>query len=191
MDGKFGRVLAWLWSGFVGIGAVGFAIQGHSGAAALAFVSAIAACPLIFDRLAARGVNIPRIARWFVGIVAIFAAGSQMPKPAQRNTPETSQVAPADPSVAMWADFDETWAVSQCDQLVAATAVNRGSVDTAWRWSVFKDNDKGQATIERDFDAQNAIGGTISSRYRCVVDRTGRRVLSLSIRELSGWRKLM
>lgn len=191
MGGKFGRVLAWLWTGFVGIGAVGIAAQGHGGAAALAMVSALAACPLIFDKLAGRGVNFPRIARWAVGIVAIFAAGSQIPKPPERTAPETAQAAPADPAVAMWADFDETWAVSQCDQLVTATAVNRGSVDTAWRWSVFKDNDKRQATIERDFDAQNAMGGTISSRYRCVVDRTGRRVLSLSIRELSGWRKLM
>lgn len=191
MSGKFGRVLAWTWTGFAGIGAMGFATQGHNGASALTFVSAVAACPLLFDKLSASGVNVPRLVRWAIGIAAFISAGSQLPKPATPPTSEATKAAPSDPVAAMWADFDETWAVSQCDQLVTATAVNRGSVDTAWRWSVARNNEKGEATIERDFDAQNAMGGTISSRYRCVVDRTGRRVINLSIRELSGWRKVM
>jgi hypothetical protein len=191
MSAKFGRALAWTWTGFAGIGAMGFATQGHSGASALTFVSAIAACPLVFDKLSASNFSVPRTIRWVVGIAALIGAGSQLPKPAAAPMTEATKTAPTDSTVAMWADFDETWAVSQCDQLVTATAVNRGSVDTAWRWSVARNNEKGEATIERDFDAQNAMGGTISSRYRCVVDRTGRRVISLSIRELSGWRKLI
>jgi hypothetical protein len=95
------------------------------------------------------------------------------------------------PRSARWKDFKEADAVSQCDILIMRTAVNRSSVDTAWGWDTFKDDDTGHVTIERDYDAQNAFGATISSRYRCIFDADTKRVIGLSIREVTGWRKLL
>lgn len=192
MNSKFSSVVAWAWTLFVGIGSIGLGAQSHMAAAGLGLLSAAAACPPIWRALAASGFKVPVSLRWVAGIAAMIGAGTLMPhQPRRADAPDAAVSAKADPSASIWEDFDETTAVTMCDQMVTATAVNRGSVDTAWRWNVSKDNTHGRATIERDFDAKNAMGGTISSRYRCVVDRTGSRVLGLSIRELDGWRKLI
>lgn len=192
MNSKFSSVVAWAWTLFIGIGSIGIAAQGHFAAAGLGLLSAAAACPPIWRALKASGFKVPVSLRWVAGFAAMVGAGALMPQqPRHAVAPSAADSAKADPAASMWGDFDETTAVTLCDQMVTATAVNRGSVDTAWRWTVSKDNIHGRATIERDFDAQNAMGGTISSRYRCVVGRTGKEVSSLSIRELGGWRKIM
>lgn len=109
-------------------------------------------------------------------------------KPEERATAASLPIAL--PRSARWKDFKEADAVSQCDILIMRTAVNRSSVDTAWGWDTFKDDETGHVTIERDFDAQNAFGGTISSRYRCIFDADAKQVIGLSVREVAGWRKL-
>lgn len=93
----------------------------------------------------------------------------------------------ARPQSARWEDFDEAVAISQCDQIVSTVAINRGSVDFAWRWDTERNPDTGIVTFQRDFDAQNAMGGTISSRYHCEVNADRGRVTKLMIRELDGW----
>jgi hypothetical protein len=97
----------------------------------------------------------------------------------------------ARPQSARWENFDEAVAISQCDQIVSTVAINRGSVDFAWRWDTELNADTGVVTFQRDFDAQNAVGGTISSRYHCEVDADRGRVTKLMIRELDGWRTLI
>ena len=67
-------------------------------------------------------------------------------------------------------------------------AINSGSVDFAWRWDTERNPDTGIVTFQRDFDAQNAMGGTISSRYQCEVNADRGRVTKVMIRELDGWR---
>lgn len=94
----------------------------------------------------------------------------------------------ARPQSARWEGFDDAVAISQCDQLVSTVAINRGSVDFAWRWDTERNPDTGIVTFQRDFDAQNAMGGTISSRYQCEVNADRSRVTKVMIRELDGWR---
>lgn len=188
--GKLSGTVAWGWTAFAGIGSMGLYAQGHVAAAGLGLLSAAAACPPIWRTLTGFGFRVPVLLRCAAGLAAIVGASALMPQPPRADASGGVASVEVDPASPMWGDFDETSAVTLCDRMVAAVAVNRGSVDTAWRWAVFKDNDKAEATIERDFDAQNAMGGTISSRYRCVVDQTGHRVLGLSIREPGGWRKV-
>lgn len=189
--GKLPSVIAWGWTAFVGIGSIGLVAQGHVAAAGLSLVSAAAACPPIWRVLAGLGIGVPIFVRWIAGGAAIIGAAALMPQTERLSEPGRTGTADANPSASMWVDFDEPTAVVLCDQMVAATAVNRGSVKTAWRWTVSKNGTDGRATIERDFEAKNALGGEISSRYRCVVDRTGRQIIDLSVRELGGWRKVM
>lgn len=97
----------------------------------------------------------------------------------------------ARPQSARWEGFDEAVAISQCDQIVSTVAINRGSVDFAWRSDTERNPDTGIVTFQRDFDAQNAMGGTISSRYQCEVDAEQGRVTELMVRELDGWRTVI
>jgi hypothetical protein len=90
-----------------------------------------------------------------------------------------------------WKDFDEAAALTACDQTVTSSAVNRSSVDIAWGRDIQKDDDTMRVIIERDFEAGNAMGGTISSRYRCELDGNTGRITKLMIRELMGWRKIL
>jgi len=90
-----------------------------------------------------------------------------------------------------WKDFDEAAALTMCDEIVTASAVNRRSVDIAWGRDIQKDDDTMRVIIERDFEAGNAMGGTISSRYRCELDGNTGRITKLMIRELTGWRKVL
>lgn len=111
-------------------------------------------------------------------------------------TPEakarSAQIAVAEPKSARWKDFKEADAVTSCRTLVQSTMANQRSFDAAWTWDSEKDDDTGLVTIQQDFNAQNGFGGTISSRYSCVVNADqGSRIVKLSVREPTGWRKLI
>jgi len=315
MNSNLGGAFGWIWAVFAGVGGVGFIAQGHVGSGTLGLISAAAALPPLWKKLAANGKGLPRIARFGIGGAAFVGMAVLNPstnkstdkpfdlapmataKPDQlaaalteiqkkiakgaispmdragfpkmytklgrskfelanelskwvavavaqsdsctqvdvvgvseksdrkglvwfvdcanrerfmvtedqardartifdaKATSETRQLASKSPALepvsAQWRNFDEVGAVSKCDQLVTSAAINRGSVDTAWKWQVSKNNDTGRATIERDFDAKNGFGGTISSRYRCVVSTDGAQVIGLSIQELNGWKKII
>lgn len=98
----------------------------------------------------------------------------------------------AKPKSARWKDFNERVALTSCQSLVRSAMLDQGSFDAAWSWDSEKDEKTGLVVIQQDFEAGNAYGGTISSRYDCVVDADhGSRVTELSIREPGGWRKLL
>lgn len=103
-----------------------------------------------------------------------------------------ANVAVAEPKSARWKDFNERVALSECQGLVRSAMLDQDSFDTAWTWDSEKDDKTGKVVIQQDFEAGNAYGGTISSRYDCVIDtKLGGRVTELSIREPDGWRKLL
>lgn len=110
--------------------------------------------------------------------------------PEARQRAETLAI--AEPRSARWKDFNEGSAVTTCRNLVRSTMLNQRAFDAAWRWDSERDDDTGIVTIQQDFEGQNGFGGTISSRYHCVVDTNdGIRVRALRIREVDGWRNLI
>lgn len=123
---------------------------------------------------------------------AIAVRGQYDPNASPEAKARAAQVAVAEPMSARWKDFKEADAVTACRTLVQSTMTNQRSFDAAWTWDSEKDDDTGLVTIQQDFDAQNGFGGTISSRYSCVVNADqGSRIVKLSIREPTGWRKLI
>lgn len=103
-----------------------------------------------------------------------------------------NDVVPPQPRSARWKDFNERVAMASCQSLVRSSLLDQGSFDAAWSWDSEKDDKTGLVVIQQDFEAGNAFGGKISSRYNCVVDADhGSRVKELSIREPGGWRKLL
>ena len=98
----------------------------------------------------------------------------------------------AEPQSARWAKFNETNAVTACDLLTQRAMLVPGSFSTGWsRWAIDKDDDTGIVTIERDFKSENSYSMKINGRYRCILYGDEGKVKSLSIREPSGWRKLI
>lgn len=102
-----------------------------------------------------------------------------------------AKVPAAAPKSARWTAFNEVAVVSLCDEVMKRVATSRSSLSLAWRWSLGKDDATGIATIERDFEGGNALGGTISSRYRCTFDVDQRRLTHFWVRELDGWNKII
>ncbi|NLR71192.1 hypothetical protein HGI47_09935 [Novosphingobium sp. ERN07] len=103
-----------------------------------------------------------------------------------------ANVAVAEPKSAQWKNFNERVAVSDCKSLVQSVMTDRGSFDAAWTWDSEKDDQTGRVTIQQDFEAKNGFGGTISSRYHCVIDtKIGGRIVKLKVREADGWRTLI
>ncbi len=114
------------------------------------------------------------------------------PAASDEDRTEAAEIAVAEPKSARWKDFNERIALSNCQTLVRSSLLDQGSFDTAWSWDSEKDDKTGLVVIQQDFEAGNAFGGTISSRYDCVVDAdNGSQVKELSIREPDGWRKLL
>ena len=82
-------------------------------------------------------------------------------------------------------------AVTVCEETIKQSLVSQSSFDTTSRWDLHEDEETGQATIERDFDATNGFGAAISNRYRCVVDYDTRQIVTLAVRDGTGWRRLI
>jgi hypothetical protein len=122
---------------------------------------------------------------------AIAARTTFDPKATADARAAAAKVAVVEQRQDRWKDFDEAAALTTCDQTVTSSAVNRSSVDIAWGRDIQKDDDTMRVIIERDFEAGNAMGGTISSRYRCELDGNTGRITKLMIRELTGWRKVL
>lgn len=92
----------------------------------------------------------------------------------------------ARPVSAIWANFSEPTAVVTCENRMKEAAVNRGSFGGSGRWDVSRDEEGGSATIVRDYSASNALGGTLSGQYQCIVSATGGSVTSLKTRDAFG-----
>lgn len=105
------------------------------------------------------------------------------------------QLATAEPRSARWKNFDDKAkraAVIACKEVVRAAMVNENSFSSAWGWDAYRDEDTGTGVIEQDFTATNALGGKISSRYRCAVDPDdSTSIKEVLIREITGWQKLI
>jgi hypothetical protein len=122
---------------------------------------------------------------------AIAARTAFDPKATADARAAAAKVAAVEQRQDRWKDFDEAAALTACDQTVTSSAVNRRSVDIAWGRDIQKDDETMRVIIERDFEAGNAMGGTISSRYRCELDGNTGRITKLMIRELTGWHKVL
>lgn len=114
------------------------------------------------------------------------------------NDPEADEgvrtLAKAAPAVApvssRWKGFNDVYAISACDRLVQSTMQNPRSFETDRRWEDRRDPETGQVQFERGFRADAYIG-TINSRYRCDVNADSGRITGLSIREATGWKKVL
>ncbi|MEM9500605.1 MAG: hypothetical protein AAF941_02045 [Pseudomonadota bacterium] len=86
---------------------------------------------------------------------------------------------------------DKAEFLGKCERAVATTLTSRGSFDPAWSYDYRTHSEEGQVSIVREFDADNALGGTISSQYECVIDAHTRSLVRLRIQEPTGWRTLL
>lgn len=113
-------------------------------------------------------------------------AASEEAKALAEATPE------ALPKSARWNNFNEANAASVCDLTVQSAMLVPNSFSTGFaRWAIEKDDDTGIVIIERDYTTENAYGMTLNSRYRCTINGDSGKLLGLSIREPSGWQKLI
>lgn len=106
--------------------------------------------------------------------------------PAERREYGT-ELAVAQPMSAVWNNFNQTGAVIACENLIKEAAVNRNSFETSGLPNVQRDEETGRASIYRDFTSDNAMGGTVSGKYQCVVDASGKgRVLTVKTQDAFG-----
>lgn len=82
---------------------------------------------------------------------------------------------------------DEAVIVGSCDRAIGSV---KQSYDPAWSYKYRKHSQRGRISVTRDFEYQNAFGGTISSQYECLVDAKNKDLISLRIREPTGWKTL-
>jgi hypothetical protein len=92
----------------------------------------------------------------------------------------------ARPVSAIWRNFSDTTAVAACERVMKEAAVNRASFDGSGMWGVNRDEERGLATIVRDYSASNALGGTLSGKYQCIVNAADGSVVSLKARDALG-----
>lgn len=92
----------------------------------------------------------------------------------------------AQPMSAVFANFDAASAVVACDNVMEQASVDKGSYDAAWSWDEARDEEAGQAIISREYSAKNAMGGTISGKYRCVLNAADGSVMSLTTSDAFG-----
>lgn len=92
---------------------------------------------------------------------------------------KNASVEAVQPMSAAFANFSVASAVVACDNLMEEASVDRGSYDASWSWDEARDEEAGQAIISRQYSAKNAMGGTLSGKYRCVVNAADGRVVSL------------
>lgn len=92
----------------------------------------------------------------------------------------------ARPVSAIWANFSDTTAVATCERVMKETAVNRASFDGSGMWGISRDEEQGLATIVRDYSANNALGGTLSGKYQCIMSAADGSVVRLKARDALG-----
>jgi hypothetical protein len=80
--------------------------------------------------------------------------------------------------------------VGSCDRATEAALTSQGSFDPAWSYDLQQDRNNGRAMVKRRFEAKNGFGAEISSEYECVVDARSMDLVSLRVREPSGWKTL-
>lgn len=97
----------------------------------------------------------------------------------------------ARPVSAMWQSFDAGRAVVTCERVLASAAVSQSSFEGSGRWSVSRDEEAGIAVIERQYNANNAFGATLTGTYRCTFDVSGQRVTGLVAKDFAGLHRVL
>lgn len=97
----------------------------------------------------------------------------------------------AQPMSAAWTNFNEQEAVDACEKLMLEASVNRKSFETSGDPQIARNEETGQATIVRDYSGANAMGGTLSGKYKCVVSAVDGAVVSLKGRDALGDHKVI
>lgn len=92
----------------------------------------------------------------------------------------------AQPMSAAFANFSVARAVVACDNVMEDASVDKGSYDASWSWDEARNEENGQAIISREYSAKNAMGGTVSGKYRCVVNAADGRLVSLTAEDAFG-----
>lgn len=92
----------------------------------------------------------------------------------------------AQPMSAAFANFKVDEAVVACDNMMREAAVDKGSFDPAWSWNEIRNEETGQAVITKEYSGKNAMGGTLSGKYECVVDAPSNRIVYLTARDALG-----
>jgi len=95
------------------------------------------------------------------------------------------------PNSAALDNVNEAVVVGSCDNAVKAALKSRGSYDLAWSYQYREHPDKGRVSVTREFEAQNSFGANISSQYECIVDAKAMELISLRIKEPTGWETLI
>lgn len=96
-------------------------------------------------------------------------------------TDETAQ-----PMSAAFANFSVDEAVVACDNMMKEASVDKGSFDPAWAWDEMRNEETGQVVISKEYSDKNAMGGTLSGKYQCVVDAASHRIILLTARDALG-----
>lgn len=104
---------------------------------------------------------------------------------AARNKPQPNSAA-----VDKLDTADEAKIVGLCDRTIETTLKSRGSYDPSWSYKYRKHPTRGRVSVTRDFEASNSFGGTMSSRYECIIDAKSTNLVSLRIQEPTGWKTL-
>ncbi len=84
----------------------------------------------------------------------------------------------------------EAIVVGACDRAVAEALNAKSTFDPAWRYDYQELLTNGRVSVARDFEAENAFGGVVSSRYECLVEVEGMKLISLRVKEPTGWETL-
>ncbi len=92
----------------------------------------------------------------------------------------------AQPLSATFANFNVGEAVVACDNMMKDASVDKGAFDPAWSWDEMRNEETGQAVISKDYSGKNAMGGTLSGKYQCVVDAASNRIVLLTARDALG-----
>ena len=97
----------------------------------------------------------------------------------------------AQPVSAMWRSFDTDLAVVTCERVLASASVSQRSFEGSGKWSVSRDEEAGIAVIERQYNADNAFGATLTGTYRCTFDASGQRVTGLVAKDFAGLHRVL
>jgi hypothetical protein len=91
-----------------------------------------------------------------------------------------------EPMTAAFANFHVRNAIIACDDMMKEASVDKGSFDPPYSWDEMRNEETGQVLISREYNGKNAMGGTLSGKYRCVVDAPSNRVIYLTARDALG-----
>jgi hypothetical protein len=90
------------------------------------------------------------------------------------------------PMSAAFSNFKVGEAVVACDNMMKEASVDKRSFDPAWSWDEMRNEETGQVVITTEYSGKNAMGGTLSGKYQCVVDAASNRIISLQARDALG-----